>query len=80
MKYSLYYSSGIESYIQQELDTLRFRFKDIHEKNNEWNSILYSALLKGEIATKDELIDQKNTPTYDEFKGIHDDLNRIGKV
>ena len=71
LKNSIYYSSGIQRYIQQELDSLRSRFKDLHEKNNEWNSIIYSAVIRGEAKTDNELIDQTKMPTYEEIKRIY---------
>ncbi len=74
LKNSIYYSSGIQRYIQQELDSLRSRFKDLHEKNNEWNSIIYSAVIRGEAKTGNELIDQTNMPEYKDIKRIYEVL------
>ena len=67
MKNSIYYASGVEDFFEQELHSLRRKFRDENEYKLKWHTIIFKVFNQGNI-TIPGLSDLQNPNLFEKIQ------------
>ena len=76
MKNSIYYASGVENFFEQELDSLRQKFRDENENGLRWHAIVFKAFNHRKI-TIPVLLDLQNPNLFEKIQEAYSILKTL---